>query len=209
MISQFQQYDHHDDGTITVKGLPGVKLDVIHEQGSATARDIERELGLPTYFEEWDILAKPQGLSWRMVRFILADESVTRFQGNPRLQPRKMVLPKTCNLEFAHRGFVVGIVSTFFLDFTDYREDLKHIGAEIPASVEGDRIIAQAQLFDSPLAEKAWEALERGIFTHVCPMILRDNREPLGTGMLVEVSLATDDNPGCPGARILKHWECV
>ena len=80
---------------------------------------------------------------------------------------------------------------------------------EIPASVEGDCIIAQAQLFDSPLAEKAWKALERGIFTHVCPMILRDNREPLGTGMLVEVSLATDDNPGCPGARILKHWECV
>jgi hypothetical protein len=77
---------------------------------------------------------------------------------------------------------------------------------EVPPDVEGDCIIAQAQLFDSLLAEKAFEGLQRGIFTHVCPLILRKPDEPLGTGQLVEVSLTTDDYPGCPGARILKTW---
>ena len=214
MISQFQQYVHHPDGTITLKGLPGIKLDMIQEQGRATARNIERELALPTYFEEWEILAKPRATypeasfsSRRMVRFVLADESVTRLQGNPRLQPQRITLPGCCPLEFAHRGFVVGVVFGFFLGFAESRQDLQHLGIEVPATVEGDCIIAQAELFDSPLADKAWEAIGRGIFTHVCPLILRQDTEPLGTGQLVEVSLTTDDYPGCPGARVLKNWE--
>mgnify|MGYP001233833770 CR=1 FL=1 len=207
MISQFQQYVHHPDGTITVDGLPGVTLDTIQDQGRASGRDIERELGLPTYFEEWVALAQPRGLSRRMVQFVLMDESTTRLQGSPRLQPRRITLPATCPLEFAHRGFVVGIVSVFYLAFVETREDLKRgLGLDVPDHVEGDGIIAQAQLFDSPLADKAWEALERGIFTHVCPLILRHDTEALGTGKLVEVSLTTDDYPGCPGAKLLRIW---
>lgn len=209
MISQFQQFVHHPDGGISLEGFPGITLDMIQEQGRAQAETIERELGLPTYFEEWAELAKPQGLSGRMVRFVLADESVTRFHGNPRLQPTKIALPPTavCHLEFGHRGFLVGVVSAFFPGYLDYRADLKQIGLEVPSFVEGDCILAQAQLFASPLADKAWEAIERGIFTHVCPLLLRNDTEPLGTGRLVEVSLTTGEYPGCPGARILKTWE--
>lgn len=209
MISQFQQYVHHPDGSISIEGFPGIKLDMIQEQGRAQAEAIERALDLPVYFEEWAELAKPHGLSGRMVRFVLADESVTRFPGNPRLQPRSITLPPSlvCHLEFGHRGFVVGVVSAFFPGYVDCREDLKQIGLEVPSFVEGDCLIAQAQLFASPLADKAWEATERGIFTHVCPLLLRNDTEPLGTGRLVEVSLTTGEYPGCPGARVLKHWE--
>jgi hypothetical protein len=209
MKSQFQQYEHHPDCTITLEGLPHVKIDTIQDQGHATARDLERELGMPTYFEEWEALATPLGLSPRMVRFVLMDESETRLQGNPRLQPRLITLPPTatCPLEFGHRGFVVGMVSAFFLGFKENIEDLRRMQIDIPAHVEGECILAQAQLFDSPLADKAWEALQRGLFTHVCPLILRQNHEPPGTGQLVEVSLTTGDYPGCPGAKILKMWE--
>ena len=209
MISQFQQFVHHPDGGISVDGYPHIKLDMIQEQGRAQGEAIERELGLPVYYEEWEALAKPQGLSGRMVRFVLADESVTRLSGKPRLQPKKITLPpaSVCHLEFGHRGFVVGVVSAFFLGDTEHREDLTHIGLEVPGFVEGDCIIAQAQLFASSLADKAWEAIERGIFTHVCPLLLRSDTEPLGSGRLVEVSLTTGDYPGCPGARVLKRWE--
>lgn len=209
MKSPYQQYVHHADGLVTLEGHPGVKLDVIQDQGRATARAIDQELGLPTYFEEWEVLATPQGLSPRMVRFVLLDESETRLQGNPRLQPRRITLPSNaiCPLEFGHRGFVVGAVSAFFMGFKENADDLRHMQIDIPDWVEGECILAQAQLFDSPLADKAWEALQRGIFTHVCPLILRQNHEPIGTGQLVEVSLTTDDYPGCPGAKILKIWE--
>lgn len=206
MISAFQQYVHHSDGTITVQGLPGVRLDTIQEQGRVTGRDIERELGLPHFYEDWEVIAKPQGLSRRRVWFIAADESETRLQGHIRLQPRKITRPPACYLEFGHRGFVVGLVDTFLLAYTECRDQLKYLGIELPASVEGDCLIAQAQLFDSPLADKAWEAIQRGIFTHVCPLVLRKEEEPLGTGQLVEVSLTTDDYPGCPEARVLKTW---
>ena len=209
MKSSYQQYVHHADGLVTLEGHPGVKLDVIQDQGRATARAIEQELGLPTYFEEWEALATPQWLSRRMVRFVLLDESETRLQGHPRLQPRLITLPPTgtCWLEFGHRGFVVGAVSAFFMGFKENVDDLRRMQIDIPAWVEGECIIAQAQLFASPLAAKAWEALQRGIFTHVCPLILRQDHEAIGTGQLVEVSLTTGDYPGCPGAKILTMWD--
>lgn len=207
MISSIQNYTRHPDGTLTLEGLPHVRVDAIQGQGAVVGRDIARELGLPIYFEDWEAMAKARGLSRRMVRFILADESRTRLEGCPNLQPRLISLPQSCGLEFGHHGFLVGAVCTFFLGYKEYWEDLKNIGVEVPSSVEGDCIIAQAQLFDSPLADKAWEALERGIFTHVCPLILRKDAEPMGTGQLVEVSLTTDDYPGCPGAKILRWWK--
>jgi hypothetical protein len=136
------------------------------------------------------------------------DQGETRFHGHYRLQPQQIVLPALCHLEFGHRGFVVGVVDAFVLGFTENRKDLNRLGIDLPADVEGDCILAHAQLFYSRLADKAWQALQRGIFTHVCPLILRENTDaPLGTGQLVEVSVTTGDYPGCPGARILKWWE--
>jgi hypothetical protein len=208
MISQFQQYLHHPDGTITLEGFPGVKLETIQEQGAVKGRDIERELNLPHWFEEWEILAKPRGLSRRHVQFVLMDEAETRFKEHYQLQPQQVVLPTTCYLEFAHRGFIVGIVNIFLLGFDEMRAQIPSLfGIELPKNLEGDYIIAQATLFDSPLAEKAWEALERKIFTHVCPAIYREPHEPAGTGKLIEISLTSDDYPGCPNARVLKFWE--
>ena len=81
------------------------------------------------------------------------------------------------------------------------------MGIEVPAYVEGDCLIGDAQLFNSPLADRAWEAMEREIFSHVCVVVFRQNTQALGTGQLVEVSLTTDDYPGCQNARILKAWE--
>ncbi|MGH7216619.1 MAG: hypothetical protein ACREIG_05235 [Nitrospiraceae bacterium] len=83
---------------------------------------------------------------------------------------------------------------------------LKQMQIDVPPDVEGDGFIAQARLFDSPLVGKAWDALQRGIFTHVCPLIFRKPDEPAGTDQLVEVSLTTSDYPSCPGARVLKTW---
>lgn len=83
---------------------------------------------------------------------------------------------------------------------------LKQMQIDVPPEVEGDAFIAQARLFDSQVVGKAWDALQRGIFTHVCPLIFRKPDEPACTGQLVEVSLTTSDIPGCPRARVLKTW---
>lgn len=207
MKSLLQQYVHQPDGTITLEGFPGITCEVIEAQGRVTGRDIEAELGLPQYFEEWEELAKPRGLSSRQLRFILMDESETRFPGQYKLQPQQVALPTTCHLEFGHRGFVVGIVSAFILGFDDRRAQIPALfGVELPKDTEGDYIVGQATLMDSPLADKAWDALQLGIFTHVCPLIFRTPDEPVGTGHLVEVSVTTGDYPGCPGARVLKTW---
>jgi hypothetical protein len=208
MKSIWQQYNHQPNGTITLEGLPGVDIEVIEEQGRVTGRNLEAELGLPKYFEEWEELAKPRGLSRRYIQFILMDQSATRFPDRYRLQPKRVTLPSTCHLEFGHRGFVVGIVHSFLLGFEELREQIPSMfSVELPEEVEGDYIVAQATLFDSPLAEKAWEALQRGIFTHVCPLIFRKTGEPAGTGQLVEVSLVDGDYPGCENAKVLKTWE--
>ena len=126
------------------------------EQGQATARNIEAELGLPRYFEKWEELASPRGLSGRQIQFIVMDESETRFPGNYRFQPQRITLPNACHLEFGHRGFVVGIVHPFFLEFDELRA-LTHSlsGIELPKEVKSDYVIAEATLFDSPLADKA------------------------------------------------------
>lgn len=207
MKSLLQQYVHHQDGSITIEGLPGVTCEVIQEQGSVIGRDLERELGLPHWYEEWEEMATPKGLSRRQLRFVLMDESPTRFPGQYRYQPQQITLPPTCYLEFGHRGFVVGVVSVFVLGFRDNLDTLTRMGLAVPADVEGDYLIGQATLFESPLAEKAWDALQRDIFTHVCPALLRQPDELAGTGRLMEVSLTTDDYPGCPGAKILTYWE--
>lgn len=207
MISQIQRYEHHPDGTVTLKGRPGVKLDLIKQQGLVTARAIEKELGLPRYFEQWELLAKHTGMSRRLVQFIVADESETLLEGIPRFQPQHILLPPTCYLEFGHRSFIVGTVMSLILVRADSREGMQQVDLTIPAYVQGDCIVGTARLFASPLADKAWEALQRGIFTHACPLVFRQPNEQAGTGRLVEVTLTTSDYPGCLNAKILKAWE--
>lgn len=202
------QYAQQPDGSMTLKGLPHVTLETIEQQGSVTGRDWQGELGLPTYYEEWEAMAALRSNeSRRGLRFVLMDESPTRLAGNPRLQPQRVTLSTTCQLELGHTGFVIGIVHRFVLGFDELRSQIPTMfGIEIPADLEGDFIIGTALLFDSPLAEKAWEGLQRGIFTHVCPALLRPTSEPPGTGQLVQVSLVPGDYPGCPNARVIGGW---
>lgn len=198
------------DGSMQIKDLPHVNVETIQEQGAVTGRNWQRELGLPTYYEEWEAMARIRGLSARHIRFVLMDESATRLPGNPRLQPQKVTLPatSTCPFELGHTGFVVGVVYTFLLGFDELRTQIPSMfGFELPKGLEGDYIIGQAQLFDSLLADKAWEGLQRGIFTHTCPVLFRQTEEPAGTGQLVEVTLTPGDYPGCPGAGVLKIWD--
>ena len=118
MKSPWQQYTHQPDGSITLEGRPDIAIEVIEEQGLVTARHIEAELGLPKYFEQWEELAKPRGLSGRQIQFIVMDQSETRFPDRYRFKPQRIALPSTCHLEFGHRGFLIGIVHTFILGST-------------------------------------------------------------------------------------------
>lgn len=209
MISSIQQYIHNPDGSIFVKGQPGLTVDAIEDQDLALAttlaQQLEKDLGLPHYLEDWQKLAKVTGMSSRRLSFVIADESESRFKGNPRYQAQNIAFSPSCLLEFGHRGFAVGLVSGIIRYLNPTQHDLKSIGVNVP--VEGSVLLGQAQLFDSLLADKAWEGLHRQIFTHVCPILLRPPGEPIGSGSLMEVSLITGDRPGCRNARILKTWE--
>lgn len=208
MKSPWQQYTHQPDGSITLEGRPDIAIEVIEEQGLVTARHIEAELGLPKYFEQWEELAKPRSLSGRQIQFIVMDQSETRFPDRYRFQPQRIALPSTCHLEFGHRGFLIGIVHTFILRFDEMRAQIPTMfGVELPKEVEGDYVVGQATLFDSPLAERAWDALRLGIFLHVCPLVFRKIDEPAGTGQLVEISLVDGAYTGCQNARVRKTWK--
>ncbi|MEP6890612.1 MAG: hypothetical protein ABI955_07960 [Nitrospirota bacterium] len=76
-----------------------------------------------------------------------------------------------------------------------------------PELVEGDCVVGQAELYDSPLADIAWRGLERKIFSHVCAVVSQTPEDPFGTGDLVEIALVSEPEAACPGARVLKTWE--
>ena len=207
MNSPFQ-YRHAPDGTITLAGLPNVRLEMIEEQGHVTGRNWQHELELPTYQEEWEAMAQARRMSLRHVRFVVMDESASRLPGHTRLCPKTVVLPpQGCALELGHTGFVIGFVHAFITGFDELRSAIPSLfGFEIPPPApEGDFIVGTARLFESPLAEKTWQGLQQGIFTHVCPMTFVAS--PSGRDTLVQVTLTTGDYAGCPGARILTTWE--
>lgn len=204
------QYVHQPDGRVTLDGLPNVIVETIQEQGTVEGRDWHHELALPTYFEEYEEMALPRSsTNRRRFRFVLMDESATRFQGNPRLQPHRVLLPfpMRCPLTLSHTGFIVGSVYSFLLVSEEDKVALKSLGIEPPDFTEGKWILSEAELFDSPLADKAWQGLQQQIFTHTCPVLFRKPDEPTGGGELVEVALTPGDYPGCPRARVLKMWE--
>ena len=167
------QYAHQQDGRITVEGLPNVNIHTIAEQGA-----------------EWEAMARPHSLtSGRRIRFVLMDESVTRLQGNPRLQPQHVMLPypMRCPLTLSHTGFVVGTVFSFLLIREQDREALQGMGIDHPDFTEGQWILSEAELFNSSLADKAWQGLRAQIFSHTCPVLFTG--EPSGGGQLIEVAL--------------------
>ena len=190
----------HTDGRITVEGMPNVKIHTIQEQGAVQGRNWQQELKLPTYHEEWEAMARPHSLtSGRRIRFVLMDESVTRLQGTPRLQPHHVMLPypMRCPLTLSHTGFVVGTVYSFLLIREEDREALKGLGIDQPDFTEGQWILSEAELFDSSLADTAWQGLQEQIFTHTCPVLFSKPGEPIGGGQLIEVALTPGDYPGC------------
>ena len=92
MISRLQQFQHNEDGTISIKGQPGIVVEAIAEQdlalATAHAVQLEKVLGLPHYREDWERFAAYTGMSSRMVKFVLVDESISRLVGSPRYQLR-------------------------------------------------------------------------------------------------------------------------
>lgn len=208
MKSPFQ-YQFHPDGTITLAGCPDTTLELIEEQGIVVGRNWQAELGLPTYYEQWEDWAQVRGPSHRHVRFVLIDASPSRLPGHPRVQPHLLVLPEQgCLFELGHTGFVIGVVYSFARCCGDDRRAVPRLlGFEIPADlqVEGDFIIGQAQLLNSRLSDAAWRGLQAGLLSHVCPMSWRPTEG--GDERLVQVTLTTGDYPGCPHATILATWE--
>ncbi|MCS6305236.1 MAG: hypothetical protein H8K07_16460 [Nitrospira sp.] len=177
----------------------------VEQQGSVTARDWAKELGLPTYYEEWEAMARIRSdrLQGR-VRFIVCDESETRLAGKPRLRPKQIALPTICALELAHEGFLIGTVYQYSIGIDDLRSVIpSRLGLKAPLDVDGDFIIAEASFVDSALAEKAQEGVRRKILSHCCPVLWAPDGAPTGTGLLVQTSLVPGDYPGCPNARVL------
>ncbi len=98
------QFLQQPGGAIQLKNLPHLTLEPIEEQGTAIGLDWQRELGLPTYFEDWEAMARADGLSAHQVAFVLMDEAPTRLPGAPRLCPPQVTLPQTCPFELGHTG---------------------------------------------------------------------------------------------------------
>lgn len=210
-ISPFQ-FTQDQDGSMGLEGFPHIRLATVEGQGHVAGRDWRTELGLPTYYEQWEEIARVRSndLSGRHVQFVLIDESQPRVRGQQPYRAKAVRIQQAVQLEMGHAGFVVGLVHTFLPAFDELRYALpRALGIEMPAdlSPQGDFVIATATLLDSPLAEKAWEGLTRGIFTHVCPVIFLPDGEPEGGGELVQVSLVPADMPGIQNARVLKTWE--
>ncbi len=202
------QYVQAADGSMSLKDLPHLTLVAIEEQGTVIGHDWQRELGLPTYHDEWEALAHVDGLGPHRVAFVLADESKTRLPGGLRLCPPQITLPQTVPLEIGHTGFVVGVCFAWCRSEGESRPLMSELlGMELPGDLDGEHIVGFAQLFQSRLAEIAWVGLQQHVFTHVCPNILQPHGAPAGTGTAVQVTLTPGDFPGCQNARVLRFWD--
>jgi hypothetical protein len=214
------RYNIQQDGSCLVAGLEGVQIvgvDVVPESGPV--RDWLAELGIPKDWGAIEAMAQPRGLTARRIRFIVCDESPTRFPGNPRLQPSHIIIPHDQRLlTLGHLSYNVGILEWLnhgipqaclsdvdFMRALNPSSDLFLAPDEGPEP-EGRFILGQARLFDSELADKAWQGIEWKIFTHVCGVLLRiPATSPYQ--QIAEVAIIDGPGAGCPGARILKHWE--
>ncbi len=154
-------------------------------------------LSLPKDWDELDRLSEFHGFSNRYVRFVLADESKTRFPGSPRMNPKSYRYPdrrRPAQLTLGHLGYTIGEVYAIEPGSP----------SEVPTA-DGFFLVGIGRFFDSELATAAWEGISRGIFAHVCTVLLRTENEQFGSGQILEVAII--DRPGCPGARILRYWD--
>jgi hypothetical protein len=173
--------------------LPHLTAHTIEEHGEP--RDWLQELDIEKSWERIDQMAVVKGLSRRKFECIIADSSPTKFPGNPRFNISKWTYPSGgLYLELGHLGRYIGV--------------LEHIWLGSPSkvqTVEPPFIMAQATFFDSELAERAWQGLQRGIFTHVSPVLLLPTNEPTGPAILLRAGLT--DVPSCENARVIRSWE--
>jgi len=205
------QLQHQTDGSFQVKGSPHIKYVGVEGQGTVVQREWWNELRLPTYREDWEDIARAKGLSSRQIWFVVLDEAEARLPGRPRFKPERIILPPSCQLELAHTGFVVGLAFGFNPRWIIPRGGKPDDPSlSLPPDIEGGCIIGTALLFDSPLADAAWEGLQRGIFSHVCPTLGELSTLPADYAdcrCLIQVSLTTSDFPGFVNAKILKMSE--
>lgn len=192
------RFDLLPDGQCAMSGLPGVTV-VRNElpEIQICVRDWLAELGLPKDWNALDAMARPSGLSERRFRALIGDESPTRFRGAFRYRPSEWkVQAGGQRLTLAHLGYIVGLFEHVWYG---HPEEAPH--------AEGTFLMGQARLYDSRLADAAWEGIRRGIFGGVCAVVVRPADAEPGTGELVEVALAELDQVGQPAARIVETRE--
>lgn len=202
------QFDNPDGSSPRLENFPNLRLETIEQQATAKGRDWQTELGMPTYFEEWEQMARFRSTARRGdLKFVVADESQTNLPGHPRLQPKLLSLTTVCPLELAHSGFIVGMVYAYVLGIEEGRYALPPWLTLTLPQTKGDTLVACAQFIDSPMAEKAIEGLRRKIFTHICPTVFRPDGAPEGSGAVLQVSLVPGDFPGIENARVFSFTE--
>ncbi|HSL05661.1 MAG TPA: hypothetical protein VK901_19225 [Nitrospiraceae bacterium] len=62
------------------------------------------------------------------------------------------------------------------------REALKRRSFHQPNFTEGQWILSEAELFDSALADAAWQGMQEQVFSHTCPCLLTKPGEAIGEG---------------------------
>lgn len=196
------QYVQDTQGGWGVQQAPNTPTFTV--QDSEPVRDWLAELDLPKDWAKLEAMAQPRGMSTRRLRFILVDESLTTMPRVPRFKPQQWVFfpGESYRFTLAHLGFVIGSVDTIWRAKPGELE---------PGTVEGAAILAEALLYQSPLADAAWRGIQLGIFGHACGVVhmwrapLPDGSGEFAKDELLEVALI--DRPGCQNAKILRTWE--
>ena len=196
------QFAHQADGTVQLAGRPDVTLKTHEGQAGSGYPAWYASLGLPRFAEQWDELSIASCLSGRFIQFCLCDESPTKHAGNVPLQPAKIRVEfGRYRLVLSHTQYVIGECFPVLLIPKDLAQ------ANRPDFVQGDCIVATAELFDSALADRAWRGVRQGIFSHACAVVNQQPGDPDGAGDLLEIALVSEPEAACPGAKVLRWFE--
>ena len=142
------QFLHLADGSVQIVGRPYVTIKVHEDQAHTGVPEWERQLGLPKFQEEWEALSIDRGFSDRFVRFVLCDQSRTKHVGNYPLQPARIrIQPGSYLFTLGHSGFEIGRCPVVKL----HPKEMTRVFLHLPNFVDGDCLIGEAQLYDSPL----------------------------------------------------------
>ena len=182
----------HPDGEWYVEGVERVqRVEVVRDD--TPVRDWLAELDIPKDWTLLDEMATPRGLSGRHLLAILGDESPTKLPDAPLLQPATWTWGADIAVTLSHLPLVVGVASM-----------VMHAKPGAWPDTTGETVVGILRLYDSPLAAKAWEGVERGIFRFTSCILERPLDAPPGTGRIQEIGLT--DSPGCPNARVTETW---